>query len=170
MKILYQVAQGLCLLHSRKIAHRDLKPENIFMKDKYFKIGDFGFATNADKKTTMVGTQPYMAPELCAVEPNYSTKVDIWALGVMYHQMLFEEFPFKATNQIHLMKLFEKYRGYNPPKDLGIISKASNDLLKGMLTKDPTKRLEVQHILSNEIFFPFLDNPFVSFVEAPAKR
>ena len=76
-----------------------MKPENIFIKGKYFKLGDFGFATDKDKFTTSLGTQPYMAPEILSAEPNYTVKVDIWALGVMYHQMLFGELPFKADTQ-----------------------------------------------------------------------
>jgi len=33
----------------------------------------------------MCGTNPYMAPEILAMNPHYSVAVDIWALGVMYH-------------------------------------------------------------------------------------
>jgi len=62
-----------------------MKPDNLFVRGKYFKLGDFGFATNKEKFTTTLGTQPYMGPEILNDNPNYSTKVDIWAAGVMFH-------------------------------------------------------------------------------------
>ena len=54
--IIYQILNGLCPIHANNIAHRDLKPDNIFIKDKVFKIGDFGFASDKDKFTTALGT------------------------------------------------------------------------------------------------------------------
>jgi len=83
--IIYQILNGLLAIHTKDIAHRDLKPDNIFVHKKLFKIGDFGFATDKDKFTTQLGTQPYMAPEILCENPLYTTKVDIWALGVMFH-------------------------------------------------------------------------------------
>ena len=43
---------GLNAIHEQNIAHRDMKPDNIFIKGKYFKLGDFGFATDKNKFTT----------------------------------------------------------------------------------------------------------------------
>ncbi len=54
--IMFQIIQGLLAIHNKGIAHRDLKPENIFVKGKYFKLGDFGFATDKNKFTTTLGT------------------------------------------------------------------------------------------------------------------
>ena len=54
--ILFQIIQGLLAIHQINIAHRDLKPENIFVKGNYFKLGDFGFATDKKKFTTQLGT------------------------------------------------------------------------------------------------------------------
>ena len=62
--ILFQIVQGLAEIHSKKIAHRDIKPSKIFMAKKYFKIGDFDFATNKSKFTSKCGTKSYMAPEI----------------------------------------------------------------------------------------------------------
>ena len=37
-----------------------------------------------------------MGPELFSAELDYSVSVDIWALGVIFHNMLFGDFPFIA--------------------------------------------------------------------------
>jgi serine/threonine protein kinase len=53
-----------------------------------YKVGDFGFAVNSVKNSQQVGTYPYMSPELLRGE-DYGSEVDVWALGVIAHQILF---------------------------------------------------------------------------------
>lgn len=48
---------------------------------------DFGFAANKDQRTTIGGTAEYMAPEILMRKP-YNYKVDIWALGVLYYELI----------------------------------------------------------------------------------
>lgn len=65
-------------------------------QDVLFKLADFGFAkvTNEEGLTRgITGTPLFMAPEILASSP-YSTKVDIWALGIMMFQLLSGETPF----------------------------------------------------------------------------
>ena len=59
-----------------------MKPENIFIQNGVYKLGDFGFATEKALLESMVGTKPYMAPEMLE-DDTYTNKVDIWALGVI---------------------------------------------------------------------------------------
>lgn len=73
--------------------HRDIKPENSLVKNKVFKVADFGFACKADisgKKLIKecVGTPLYMAPQLLENQP-YSSKSDLWSIGMMLYEMLF---------------------------------------------------------------------------------
>lgn len=51
------------------------------------KLCDFGFAANKDQRTTIGGTAEYMAPEILMRKP-YNYKVDIWALGVLYYELI----------------------------------------------------------------------------------
>ena len=62
-----------------------MKPDNMFVSGKYFKLGDFGLASGGEVKGTTCGTCPYMAPDILCANPDYTTKVDIWAAGVMFH-------------------------------------------------------------------------------------
>lgn len=82
----------------RKIIHRDLKNANIFLsKDKQVKIGDFGISRTLDKTqmaaTSMIGTPYYLSPEMVEGKP-YSTKADIWALGIILYQLCSFKLPF----------------------------------------------------------------------------
>ena len=66
--------------------HRDIKPDNILFHDGVVKLGDFGFCKNLENDnamtSTMLGSPIYMAPEVLKGE-DYSTKADVWSLGVV---------------------------------------------------------------------------------------
>ena len=100
--IIKSVALKLNALHSWKTTHRDIKPDNIFIKgekgNKKYVIGDFGVSkTISDeikKLETHTGTPPYIAPEFTKVDEDYegipyTSKVDMWALGVTIYRLLF---------------------------------------------------------------------------------
>lgn len=91
-KICFEVSKALVYLHSKKIVHRDLKPENIFISSKNeIKVGDYGLCADASVNITTIhrlGTLPYMAPEVCDKGQEHNLKVDIWALAVIFCELL----------------------------------------------------------------------------------
>ncbi|KAK6506891.1 hypothetical protein TWF481_005349 [Arthrobotrys musiformis] len=110
-QLLRQVLDGLEYIHKKGIIHRDLKPENIFLSQTNMpRIGDFGLAAsvgnhrpksshaqaptnkaedgNESVMTTQIGTRLYMAPEvLDKSNPHYTTKVDMYSLGIIFFEM-----------------------------------------------------------------------------------
>ena len=105
--IIYQIVQALNVMADKEIAHRDIKPENIFIHNGIYKIGDFGFASQKKLFGTTLGTYPYMAPEIFQ-NKEYSNKVDIWAVGVMLHEMIFGELFFIGNSHMEVANNVQK--------------------------------------------------------------
>lgn len=114
---LIQVAEAFQTMRKYSIIHRDLKPANMFLKKGEIVIGDFGFAKIGVSMTqTKLGTPYYMAPEILdeSNKKEYSSKCDLWSIGVCYYFMLFGQMPFsEANNTKDLLLLARKYSGAN---------------------------------------------------------
>ncbi len=113
LAIVPQICDALQYAHDHGIVHRDIKPENILMDRRgRVKVADFGIArlvavgkeasdenrapvlapslTEAGK---IVGTPQYMAPEQMEKPTEVDHRADIYAVGVVFYQMLTGELP-----------------------------------------------------------------------------
>lgn len=128
--------------------HRDLKAENVFFaSDTQIKVGDFGFSTQSrgNMLDTFCGSPPYAAPELFADNCYQGELVDIWAMGVMLYYMLSGIMPFRGETipQLKAKILEGKYN------KLDFLTPVCQDLIAGLLTKEPEGRFIMEDIYSS---------------------
>jgi eukaryotic-like serine/threonine-protein kinase len=107
--IFRQMVAGLAAIHAAGIIHRDIKPNNVMLErsgsELCLTIMDFGLARLHDSETTVItrgmvaGTPGYIAPELMRGQcPSQAT--DIFALGVLLHQVLTGRHPIPKANSL----------------------------------------------------------------------
>jgi tRNA A-37 threonylcarbamoyl transferase component Bud32 len=148
LMVLHQALKGLAHAHEHGIVHRDVKPANMLVSSHgAVKMVDFGLAyagTQSGQLTTtgaIVGTPPYMSPELVSGEETRSECMDIWAAGVILYRIVTGSFPFTGDNVpttlINIMQSKEK-----PAEEIDrTLPEPIAVLLQSSLTKDHTKRL-----------------------------
>ena len=90
-----------------------MKPANFLIHKNVVKIADFGFARVVDSVDessilTFLGSPLYMAPQVLAKE-KFSSKCDVWSLGVTIYEILYGRTPFTAKSPKELLnKLLEE--------------------------------------------------------------
>ena len=140
--VLAQAALALGVAHEAGVVHRDVKPANILVReDGVVKLTDFGIARAMDaightRVGEMLGTPNYISPEQAMGEQATGAS-DLYALGVVAHEMLTGTRPFDrgtpiATAMSHVNE---------PPPPLGDdVPPDLRAVVETLLEKDPTKR------------------------------
>lgn len=199
---LLMTLRGLHHCHRNFILHRDLKPNNLLLApDGQLKIADFGLARafgNANEDfTPKVVTRWYRAPELLFGAKHYTGAVDVWAVGIIFAELMLRtpylpglddidqlEVTFKAlgtpTEQIwpnvSSLPLYNALRMYPLPSRQELRNRFSAatekalDLMISMTQLDPSRRCTTTEALLSEYFTesPLATKPVDLPSKAPA--
>ena len=160
------VVRGLCsalaLLHSKSVVHRDVKAENVLCVEKLAEGGtaetdhvvltDFGNSRPVSKSmmTTLCGTPVYAAPEIINGEGYSTCASDMWSVGVIVYMLLCGYPPFFAEDIADLFVQILSARIEFASPEWDEIAPEAKDLVRGLLTVDPTRRLTAAQVLKHE--------------------
>jgi len=158
--ILEQMCAALGRAHDLGVVHRDLKSDNILLTTRggrkdFVKILDFGLAHLAmdprlAPKGAVFGTPEYMSPEQARGE-EAGPQSDLYALGVLFFEMLTGQLPFRSSDRDTLL---EMQRSAPPPKPRGIkadVLPAGEAIVLKLLEKDRRRRFQDAHHLHEEL-------------------
>lgn len=155
LELVRQITTGLAAAHAAGIVHRDLKPGNLMvLPDGGVKVLDFGLAKMLDADLTrskaVLGTIAYVAPEQLR-GARADARVDLWALGVMLHEMLTGMPPFGGEHEVSVLHAI-LHEEPTRPSELDPSLPPEFDLLIGaLLQKAPADRYRSAEALLEDI-------------------
>ncbi len=143
-----EVADALHHAHKQGIVHRDIKPANILIdKEGKTHIADFGLAKLDDQffkndVGRVLGTVAYMSPEQAAGQSHWATpQTDIYALGVMFYQLLCRRLPISTSSQLTEVLQQIQHRVPPPPRTIDdSIPTAFEEVCLKAMAKSPANR------------------------------
>ena len=175
VNVIQQVCQALDAAHSVGVIHRDLKPQNI-MQDGSGRVVvmDFGLARTlqGDGMTqtgALVGTMEYMSPEQ-ALGKVLDQRSDIFALGLIFYELLTSNKPFVAESDIASLVKRTQERAI-PVSDVdGQIPGALSGIVSKCLEQDPDARFaSIQELLEEIEVWQGKRTPSGRSIVAPQK-
>jgi serine/threonine protein kinase len=151
-KITLHICDALDYMHKRGIVHRDLKPENVMVKEQdEIKLIDFGIAMKEDARrltfvnvSSMLGTPDYISPEQVQGKRG-DQRSDMYALGIMFYEMLTGQVPFSGSNPLAVMNE-RLLKDPAPPRELNPdIPPELEEIIFRALERDPRHRYPSAH-------------------------
>lgn len=158
--ILEQMTAALARAHDLGVVHRDLKSDNIMVTSRggrkdFVKILDFGLAAltrdpRLAPKGAVFGTPEYMSPEQARGEDAVAAS-DLYALGILFFEMLTGRLPFRSGDRDELLEMQRKATPPTPRKYRPEIPEQAEHIILKLLEKDPANRFRDGHHLKEEL-------------------
>ncbi len=153
-----QACEALAEAHSLGVVHRDLKPANLFLTHRAdgspcVKVLDFGISKRTDvmgntpnmgmtKTHAVMGSPQYMSPEQMRSSKNVDTRADIWAIGIVLHELLIGAAPFDGDSMLQICAAVLE----ETPKNIRVlrpeITAELDAIISKCLAKKPDERFQ----------------------------
>lgn len=148
--LMRQLAEAIAYCHDNNVCHLDLTPNNVIVVDPYvpdLKIVDFGVAAFGENwldvaRRPTVGTPLYMAPELLENPPQIGPSSDVYALGLIFYELLAGTFPFRTNGSWEQLRA-KKLEGDMRPITAYVpaLPEAVAATVHGLLYAEPARRM-----------------------------
>jgi len=164
--IVLKITEILAYVHTRGVAHLDLKPENVLITpEREVRLTDFGIAQaiHGDMvrdgliTRTLSGTVYYLAPERLTDPESTDHRADLYALGILFHEMVTGQRPLAGT---HFLDDFSTLHAIDDLKHL----------IGKLIHHDPDARYQTATDVANRIRELAAYRQIRKFRETPAPR
>jgi PAS domain S-box-containing protein len=146
------IAKAVGKVHQHGLVHKDLKPANIFVDcaDGQARLKGFGIASRLPRERqapappeSIAGTLAYMAPEQTGrMNRSIDARSDLYALGVIFYQMLTGALPFAATDPMEWIHCHIARKLVPPCERLEALPAAVSDIVVRLLAKNAEERYQ----------------------------
>lgn len=171
VQVVLQVCNALDLAHQRGVLHRDVKPANIMLGPfGEVLLVDWGIAKRSGSRSpgggrlfpdlvasetelgTIKGTIAYMPPEALRGEP-LTARADVYAVGVVLHEILTGKLPFDAERTTELIRraLEEPLRRPQEVSPQRHVPPVLSEVVVSAIAKEPDERLPSARALADEL-------------------
>ncbi len=154
--IMTQIVDAFKVMYENQVIHRDLKPANILIQKNTYKISDFGFAREMfcgmDEPISLhgYGSPLYMCPQILKGTP-FSSRCDVWSLGIIAYQMLCGKTPWIGISPPDLLINIGKNPKLKFPEELKV-SEPMKEMITRMLVWEDEKRISWPEVFKSELF------------------
>ncbi len=158
--VLEQMGAALARAHDLGVVHRDLKSDNILLTTRggrkdFVKILDFGLAALAHDprlapKGAVFGTPEYMSPEQARGE-TAGPQSDLYALGILFFEMITGQLPFRSTDRDTLLELQRTGPAPRPSAVHKDCHPVAERIMLRLLEKEQRRRYRDGHHLLEEL-------------------
>lgn len=155
--IFKDIVRAVGYIHECGIQHRDIKPANIRIDQRGIaKLLDFGIAQDAisgstSKSDRVLGTLQYMAPEQLSGKKS-DHRVDIWALGVLFYEMLMGRLPFDKETVAEYLDEVKNSKRSEAIIRLAPLSESVKTLISHCLQRSPARRYQSIRQLEHDLY------------------
>lgn len=151
-RVVEQLCDAIDRAHGLGIQHRDLKPSNVMLDARLEpRILDFGLSRGDPEKGHGVGTLPYLSPEQLDVGQPIDARADVYALGVIFYELLCGETPFRAGTDEQVIGAIREGRPLLPVEVHPQVPEPLQAIALKAMERDPADRYTTAREMAREL-------------------